>query len=113
MIDGTNFDDLNSHRPGIKALEELEIISPFAKFGITKKEIREYAKECGIEIYDKPSTPCLATRFPYNTKLTKQNLQMTEQGEVILKKYGYKNCRFRIHGNIARIEFLLNNLTAS
>ena len=104
LIDGTNFDDLNTHRPGIKALEELEIISPFAKFGITKKEIGEYAKECGIEIYDKPSTPCLATRFPYNTKLTKQNLQMAEQGEVILKKYGYKNCRFRIHGNIARIE---------
>ena len=82
----------------------LEEGDSWARYKARIMEIREYAKECGIEIYDKPSTPCLATRFPYNTKLTKQNLQMAEQGEVILKKYGYKNCRFRIHGNIARIE---------
>lgn len=70
IIDGTNFDDLGVYRPGRKALKELGIISPLAKFEITKQEIRTYAKECGIEIFSKPSAPCLATRFPYGTKLT-------------------------------------------
>ena len=90
IIDGTNYDDLHTFRPGRKALEELNVISPFAKFKITKQEIRDYAKKCGIEIYDKPSTPCLATRFPYNTNLTKENLKIVEKGEQILKNYGFK-----------------------
>ncbi len=104
LIDGTNFDDLKVYRPGRKALAELKVISPFAKFEITKQEIRNYAKECGIEIFDKPSTPCLATRFPYNTKLTKEKLKMVENGEQILKNQGFNNCRLRLHNDIARIE---------
>lgn len=104
LLDGTNFDDLKVYRPGLKALKELGIISPFAKFEITKQEIREYAKQCGLEIYDKPSTPCLATRFPYGERLTYERIKMAETGERILKNYGFKNCRLRFHGDIARIE---------
>ncbi|MCD8377560.1 MAG: ATP-dependent sacrificial sulfur transferase LarE [Candidatus Gastranaerophilales bacterium] len=104
IIDGTNFDDLGVYRPGLKALKELDIISPLAKFGITKKEIRDYAKNLEIEIFDKPSTPCLATRFPYGTKLSTQLLQTVEQGEIILKEFGFLNNRLRIHNEIARIE---------
>lgn len=104
MLDGTNFDDLKVYRPELKALKELGIISPFAKFEITKQEIREYAKQCGLEIYDKPSTPCLATRFPYGERLTCERIKMAEEGERILKNYGFKNCRLRFHGDIARIE---------
>lgn len=104
IIDGTNFDDLNVYRPGQKALKEFKVISPFADFKITKQEIRDFAKECGIKIYDKPSTPCLATRFPYGTKLTKDKLEFVENGEKFLKNLGFDNCRLRIHGNIARIE---------
>lgn len=106
IIDGTNFDDLGVYRPGRKALKELGVISPFAKFEITKKEIREYAKDCGIEIFSKPSSPCLATRFPYGTKLTQEKLDIVEKGEQILKNFGFECCRLRLHDDIARIEIL-------
>lgn len=104
VIDGTNADDLCTYRPGLKAVEELGVISPFAKFGITKSEIRDYAKQCGIAIYNKPSAPCLATRFPYETELTKEKLKIVEQGERFLKDLGFNSCRLRLHGNIARME---------
>ena len=108
VIDGTNADDLNTYRPGLKALEELGVISPFAKFDITKKEIRDYAKQCGIAIYNKPSAPCLATRFPYETKLTIENLKIVEQGEKFLRDLGFASCRLRLHGNLARVEIPLS-----
>lgn len=106
IIDGTNFDDLKVFRPGRKALQELGVISPFAKFEITKDEIRKYAEKCGIEIFSKPSSPCLATRFPYGTKLTKEKLETVEKGERMLKDFGFECCRLRMHGDIARIEVL-------
>ncbi len=104
IIDGTNYDDLSSFRPGLKALKELQIISPLAKYKITKAEIREYAKQLNIPNFDKPSTPCLATRFPYGTKLNNKILNLVEEGETILHNAGYNNVRFRLHGDIARIE---------
>lgn len=104
IIDGTNYDDLSVYRPGLQALKELNITSPFAEFEITKPEIREYAMSLGIETFNKPSTPCLATRFPYGTELNYNLLKKAEQGENILKSYGFANKRLRIHDNIARIE---------
>lgn len=104
VLDGTNFDDLSAYRPGLKALKELEILSPLAMFHITKQEIRNYAEELGLEIFDKPSTPCLATRFPYGTQLTKEKFYTVANGEKILKNLGFNKNRMRIHDNIARIE---------
>lgn len=104
IIDGTNFDDLSVYRPGLKALKELGVLSPFAEFKITKKEIRDYAKNCGIEIFDKPSTPCLATRFPYGTELFEDKIELAAKGERVLKSAGFENCRLRLHNDIARIE---------
>lgn len=104
IIDGTNFDDLNEYRPGLKALDEIGIISPFAKFQITKQEIRNFAKEQGIKFFDKPSTPCLATRLPYGEPITPGKLKIVEEGEKILRKNGVEINRLRLHGNIARIE---------
>lgn len=104
IIDGTNFDDLSAYRPGLKAISELEIISPFAEFKITKSEIREQAKLLGLEIFDKPSTPCIATRFPYNTHLNPNDIEKVKSGERFLKSFGFENCRLRLHTNIARIE---------
>lgn len=109
VIDGTNADDLKSYRPGIKALKELGIKSPLAEFKITKEEIREFAKISGIKIYDKPSTPCFATRFPYNTELNEKLLNTAKTGEKMLKDHGFNICRFRIHGDLARIEIPLND----
>lgn len=110
IIDGTNSDDLKVYRPGIKALKELEIKSPLAEFGISKKEIRDFARISGIKIYDKPSTPCFATRFPYNTELNETLLDIAKKGEEIIKKYGLKNYRFRIHKDVARIEISLSEM---
>ena len=104
IMDGTNFDDLKVYRPGRKALKELGVISPFADFEIRKQEIRDFAQKCGIEIFSKPSSPCLATRFPYGTNLTKEKLEIVEKGEQILKEAGFECCRLRLHGDIARIE---------
>ncbi|MGB5822771.1 MAG: ATP-dependent sacrificial sulfur transferase LarE [Proteocatella sp.] len=104
IIDGTNADDHKEYRPGIKALSELGIVSPLAELGITKSEIRNYAKELGITVHNKPSAPCMATRFPYNTQLTRGMLEKVEIAENFLKGIGMKVCRLRIHGDMARIE---------
>lgn len=109
IIDGTNADDMFTYRPGLKAIKELNIISPFAKFEISKNEIRKYAKELSIEIFDKPSSPCLATRFPYNTLLTQESLDIVNNGEKFLKKCGFKNNRLRLHNDIGRIEIPKND----
>ncbi len=103
-IDGTNYDDLNVLRPGIKALNELGILSPFAKYGINKKEIREYAKKLDLDFYNKPSEPCSATRFPYNTILDVNKIKLVQKNEKYLKNLGFKSVRFRLHNDIARIE---------
>lgn len=104
IIDGTNFDDLSSYRPGLKALKELGVISPLAMFKITKQEIRQFAKSAGIEIFDKPSAPCIATRFPYGTKLNECDIEKVKRAEEILKKYGFVDNRARLHNDILRIE---------
>ncbi len=106
IIDGTNADDLKVYRPGLKALKELDIISPLAESGITKIEIREFAKQNGIKTFDKPSTPCLATRFPYGTQLTEDLIKSVDEGEKFLKKTGFSSFRLRRHSDIARIEIL-------
>ncbi len=90
IIDGTNANDLKEFRPGIKALRELGISSPLAEFGISKEEIREFARISGVKIYNKPSSPCLATRFPYNTLLCEKDLNLAGDGEKIIRDYGFK-----------------------
>ncbi len=111
ILDGTNYNDLSdSFRPGISALEELGIISPFAESGITKDEIRTWAKELDLEIWDKPSSSCLATRIPYNQHLEIDRLKLIENAENILRSMSFKQFRVRVHDNIARIELDLKDL---
>ena len=62
------------------------------------------AEEYGISVSKKPSSPCLATRFPYGTRITYEELQKAGDGEAFLKALGLYNVRLRIHGKIARIE---------
>lgn len=104
LVDGTNADDTQVYRPGRKALEELGVLSPLALCGITKDEIRAAARELLIPVADKPSTPCLATRFPYGTEMKDEALRNVERGEAILRDFGMKVVRLRVHGNFARIE---------
>lgn len=104
VLDGKNEDDLKVYRPGNKATEEIGIISPLAEIGFSKENIREESKKLGLKIWNKPSNSCLATRFPYNTILTEDDLKRVEQGEEVLKKLGISKVRIRVHQEIARIE---------
>ena len=71
---------------------------------MTKDDVRNLAKEYGLSAASKPSTPCLATRFPYGTALSYEAMAQVEKGEAFLKNLGFYNVRLRIHGQIARIE---------
>lgn len=104
IMEGTNRDDLQVYRPGIRAVKELGIISPLAEAGLTKKEVRKLAAEYGMSVSHKPASACLATRFPYGTKLSRDMLTKAGKAEEILRKQGYYNVRVRVHGEIARIE---------
>lgn len=104
VLDGTNGDDLNTYRPGIKALGELGVISPLAKLGITKEEVRAMASELGISVAYRPSAPCMATRLPYNTEISIELLERIDRGEEFVRGLGFPVVRLRIHGDIVRIE---------
>lgn len=106
VADGTNADDREEFRPGLKALQELDIRSPLAEAGLTKKEIRELSEKEGLPTWNKPSFSCLATRFPYGEELTVEKLRRTEAAENLLAELGFTQRRVRVHGNLARIEVL-------
>lgn len=104
ILEGTNRDDLDVYRPGLKAIRELGILSPLAEAGVTKDMVRKMAQEYHISTAHKPSAPCLATRFPYGTRLTEEKLDMVARGEAFLRELGIEQVRLRVHGDIARIE---------
>ncbi len=107
VVDGTNVDDMDDYRPGLKALEELGVESPLKRAGLTKDDIRALSCAMGIEIWDKPAFACLATRFPYDTALVRDQLIAVEHAEQVLHDLGFVQCRVRVHGSdldVARIE---------
>ena len=110
VMEGTNQDDLSVYRPGIRAVKEMGIISPLALAGLTKAEVRRLASEYGLSVSDKPAAPCLATRFPYGTKLSYDAMRAVDEGEHFLRKLGFYNVRLRVHGNIVRIEVDMKDL---
>jgi pyridinium-3,5-biscarboxylic acid mononucleotide sulfurtransferase len=106
VVDGSNADDLGDFRPGMKALVEMGIKSPLLEAGMTKKEIRDFSRAEGLNIWDKPAMACLMTRIPYDTEITEGMLRMIEQAESMLCERGYPGVRVRMHGDLARIECL-------
>ncbi len=104
IFDGSNKDDLEDYRPGIRALRELEVVSPLQEAGFYKEEIRELSRQLGLETWDLPAYACLASRIPYNSVITGEKLSMVEQGEDYLHGLGFRQIRLRHHGEIARIE---------
>ena len=99
-------DDRNDYRPGRIAIDELGILSPLLETGFYKSEIRELSNEFGLPTWDKPSFVCLASRFVYGEAITNDKLRMVEQAEKCLHDLGFRQCRVRIHGMMARIELL-------
>ena len=105
VLDGGNLDDKKDYRPGMRALEELGTVrSPLLENGFTKEDIRAASKAWGLEVWDKPSSPCLATRIPYNHEITGEALTMIEKGEKYLHRFIDGLLRVRYHEGMARIE---------
>ncbi|WP_066505727.1 ATP-dependent sacrificial sulfur transferase LarE [Abyssisolibacter fermentans] len=106
IVDGSNMDDTKDYRPGMKALKELNVISPLLEAGLTKQDIRVLSKQLGLETWKKSSMSCLAARVPYNEEITEKKLSMIEEAEEYLKYLGFNQFRVRHHNTIARIEVL-------
>ena len=104
VLDGSNLDDLNDFRPGMKASSKYGVKSPLVEVGLTKEMIRTISKHFDIPTWDKPSQPCLSSRIPYGTTITPKILEEVSRSEKFLKSLGYKVVRVRHHGSIARIE---------
>lgn len=111
VIDGVNADDLQDYRPGIQAAKERGVRSPLAEMGITKVEVREMTKILGLPWWDKPSQPCLSSRFPYGEEITYEKLYRVGRAEIYLRKLGYSNLRVRSDGETAKIELLPEQIT--
>lgn len=104
ILDGTNADDLNDHRPGRQAALEKGIRSPLMDTGLTKADIRELARQFELPNWNKPSAACLSSRIPYGTPIEISTLNKIEQAEHLLHQMGFSQVRVRYHNQIARIE---------
>jgi pyridinium-3,5-biscarboxylic acid mononucleotide sulfurtransferase len=104
IVDGTNLDDLGDDRPGIRAAREWGVRSPLVEAGLSKSDIRSLAKDFGLSNWDKPAAACLSSRIPRGITITREKLSRVEQAEEVLLAEGFRHCRVRDHGEIARIE---------
>ena len=105
VAEGSNMDDNGDYRPGLIAVAELGVKSPLRYAELTM----------GLPTWDKPSFACLASRFVYGETISEEKLHMVDQAEQLLLDLGFRQVRVRIHGNIARIEVLpeeIGKLTA-
>lgn len=110
VAEGSNMDDNGDYRPGLQAVAELGIKSPLRYVELYKDEIRTLSKAMDLPTWEKPSFACLASRFVYGEEITKDKLCMVEQAEDLLLEHGFKQFRVRIHGLVARIEVLPEDL---
>jgi len=110
VFEGTNFSDLNDHRPGFKAVQEANgVYSPWMICRFSKEEIRKVAKSLGLSVSEKPALACLASRIPFNEKITAEKLLRVERAEQAVKLItGVKQIRVRDHNGLARIEVAKN-----
>ena len=104
IAEGSNVDDEGDYRPGMKAISELGVKSPLRSCGLNKAEIRILSKQMGLDVWDKQSYACLASRFVYGEEINTEKLSMVDKAEQLLLDIGLKQVRVRVHGNIARIE---------
>jgi uncharacterized protein len=104
VADGSNADDRGDYRPGRSAAREFGVRSPLDEVGLTKQEIRQLARERGLSTWDEPASACLSSRIPYFSEVTEEKLRMVEQAETVLRDLGFRVCRVRHHGEIARLE---------
>ena len=104
ILSGTNVNDLGDYRPGIDAAQKNQVISPLVDCKVTKDEIREIARHFNLPNWNKPASPCLSSRIPYNQAVTLEKLKQIEAAEDILNSYGFEGVRGRHYGTFGRIE---------
>lgn len=97
IADGTNVDDTKDYRPGMKALHELNVVSPLLDAGFTKNDIRLLSRKLNLQTWNTQSNACLATRFPYNTELSVQDLSRVDEAEAFLHRMGFEKVRVRVY----------------
>jgi len=105
IVDGSNADDRGDYRPGRQAAREFGVLSPLESAGLTKAEIRELSHRAGLPTWDEPASACLSSRIPYHDEVTDEKLRTIEKAESVLRELGFRICRVRHHGDIARLEF--------
>ena len=110
VVDGTMADDLADWRPGRRAAGERGVRSPLVELGFRKPDVRAAAESLGLASAGKPASPCLASRIPYGTTITRESLSQVERAEALLRGLGFAELRVRHHGEIARIEVALAEL---
>jgi pyridinium-3,5-biscarboxylic acid mononucleotide sulfurtransferase len=101
---GVNLDDLGDWRPGQRAAREHRVLTPLVAAGLTKAEIRELARRAGVPVWDRPASPCLASRIAYGVEVTPDRLRVVEEGEHALRELGFVQFRVRHHDQLVRIE---------
>ena len=111
VAEGCNMDDNGDYRPGLIAVRELGVSSPLRQAELYKDEIRELSREMGLPTWDKQSFACLSSRFVYGETISEKKLGMVDKAEQLLLDMGFHQVRVRIHGNIARIEVLPDEIT--
>ncbi|MEW6215004.1 MAG: ATP-dependent sacrificial sulfur transferase LarE [Nitrospirota bacterium] len=104
ILDGSQLDDTSDYRPGREAAKKYNVRSPLIEARLSKREVRELSRQLDLPTWDKPSSPCLSTRFPYGQRITKEALRRVEKAEDLLMNLGFHEIRVRDHGSIARIE---------
>ena len=106
IAEGSNLDDKSDYRPGARAVAEMGILSPLQELSFSKAEIRELSRHLKLPTWQKPAYACLASRFVYGETLTEEKLHMVERAEQFLISSGFQQMRVRVHGEMARIELL-------
>jgi uncharacterized protein len=110
VLSGTNYDDLGDYRPGIDAARKYEVLAPMVECKVTKDELRQIARHFGLPNWDKPASPCLSSRIPYNQAVTAEKLKQIEEAETILNQYGFYEVRVRHYGKNAKVEVKADEL---
>jgi uncharacterized protein len=105
LADGSNLDDQQDYRPGMRALKELAVRSPLTEAGLTKAEVRRLSRALGLASWDKPAYACLATRIPYGSPITSEKLRQVDLAEDFIRSLGLsRQVRVRHYGDTVRLE---------
>ena len=107
---GLNCDDRHDFRPGQRAAELRHVRTPLVEAGLGKAEIRALARAAGLEVWDKPAAPCLASRVAYGIEVTPAVLAKVEAAEAAVRALGFREFRVRYHGEMARLEVAAEEL---